>query len=71
MITWGEVGEDEEREGDQIYGDGGRLDFGWSAHNAIYKWRIIELYTWNLYSYEPALPNKFNLKVKDHCLLAF
>lgn len=30
------MGEDAEGKGGQIYGDGGRPDYGWSAHNAIY-----------------------------------
>ena len=33
--------------GDQIYGDERRFDFGWWAHNAIYRLCIIEMYTWN------------------------
>ena len=40
-------GEEKDKRG-QIYGDGGRLDLEWWAHNAIYRWHIIELYTWNL-----------------------
>ena len=34
--------------GGQTYGDGGRLDFAWWAHNATYRWRVTELYTWNI-----------------------
>ena len=30
--------------GGQIYGDGRRSDFGWWAHNAIYRSCIIEMY---------------------------
>lgn len=39
---WAEV---ETGKGGQIYGDQRRLDFGWWAHGAIYRWRILELYT--------------------------
>ena len=34
-----------------VNGDGRRLDLGWWAHNALYRWCIIELYTWNLYNF--------------------
>ena len=29
--------------------NGRRLDLGWWTHNAIDRWCIVELYTWNLY----------------------
>lgn len=29
---------------------GGRLAFRWQAHNAVYRWVIIELCAWNLYN---------------------
>ena len=44
---WGEV-----KEGTgKINGDGRGLDLGWWTHNTIYRWCIIELYTWNLYNF--------------------
>ena len=33
-----------------VNGDGRRPDLGWQTHNTIYRWCIIELYTWNLYN---------------------
>lgn len=37
--------EDDEGKGGQINGDGRRLGFRWSAHDAIYRRCLIELYT--------------------------
>lgn len=39
------MGEDEEGKGGEKYGDEGRLDLGWRAHNAVEGWHIMELYT--------------------------
>ena len=39
------------------------FDFGWWAHNAIYRWCIIDLYTWNLYNFiNQCHHNKCNFK---------
>ena len=47
----------------QIHGEGGRVGFGWAAHSAVYRWCIIELYTWNPYNLiNQCHPNKFNFK---------
>lgn len=34
---------------DWLYGDGRRFDFGWWAHNAMYRWSIIEIYILETY----------------------
>ena len=49
VVTRGEGGWEkvEEGKGGQIYGDGKRSNFAWLAHNAVYRWCITELYTWN------------------------
>lgn len=45
-----------------LSGDKKRLDFGWWRYNAIYRWHIIHLYTWNLYKVvNECHPNKFNV----------
>ena len=36
--------------GGQKYSDR-RFDFGWRAHNTIYRWCIIDMYTWKLYNF--------------------
>ena len=41
---WGEV---EKGKGGQIYGDRGDL----GGDNKMYRWCVIELYTWNLYNF--------------------
>ena len=38
------VGEVVKGKGGQVYGDGRRFDFGWWAHNAIYRSCITEVY---------------------------
>ena len=46
-----------------INGDNMRVGLGWWAHNAAYRWCILELYTWNLYNFtNQCLPNTFNKK---------
>lgn len=58
---WGAV----KGKGGQIYGDGRWFNFGWWAHNAIYRPCITEMYTWNLYNFlNQNHPKKFNLKIK-------
>ena len=50
-------------EGTGINSDRKRLDFGWWASSTIYRWCIIELYTWNLNNFtNQCHPNKFNFK---------
>ena len=44
------VGETEEGEVG-INGDRRSFDFGWWTHSIIYRWCVIELYTWNLYNF--------------------
>ena len=52
-------------------GDGRRLDFESWTHNTLYKWHIIELYTWNLYScINQCHPNKFNKSILKSIKLA-
>lgn len=47
---------------DQICGHG-RFGFGWWAHDAMYRWCILELYAWNLCALiNPWHPDIFNLK---------
>ena len=43
-----ELGEAVKDKGGQIYGCGRRFDVGWWAYNAIYRWCITQVYTWNL-----------------------
>ena len=45
-----ELEEEEEGKKGQIYGNRRRPDFGWWAHNPIYRWCVIKLYTWNLHN---------------------
>ena len=53
--------EDEEGKGGHIQGDGRRLDFGWWAHSAMYRWCVICLFIWNSYNViNQCHPNKFN-----------
>ena len=64
MRWWGEVEESKGR----INGDRRRLYLEWWTHNTIYKWCIIELYTWNLYDFiNQCYPNKFNF-FKKHAI---
>ena len=45
-----------------INGDGGRLTWG-GERNLLYRWCVIELYSWNLYNFiNQYHPNKFNNK---------
>ena len=59
------VGEAEEHMWWRVNCDRRDLTLG-GAHNTIYRWCIIELYTsWNLYNFiNQCYPNKFNLKIK-------
>ena len=45
VVTGGRVGEGQEKiKGDQRYGDRRRLEFGWWAHSAIYRYhRMVHL----------------------------
>ena len=48
-----------------INGDGRRPNLGWWIHNIVYRWRIVELCTWNLYNFvKQCCPNKFNKNEK-------
>ena len=39
--------------------------FGWWTHSAVYRWRVIELYTWDLNHFiNHCRPNKLNKKEK-------
>ena len=51
------VGEWKWARGGQM-GNGNRLDFGWSAHDAGCRWCFIELYTWNLYVFINQYPSQ-------------
>ena len=52
-----------------INGDGRRFGLGWWAHNTIYRWCIIELYTWTLYNFiNQHHSNKFNKFFKEQLI---
>ena len=65
VVTRGKGGqweEDEKVKGSRIYGGGRRLDFGWWAHNRVYRRCIIKLYNWNICNViNQCFPIKFNL----------
>ena len=44
------VGRGEEGKGGHKYGDWRKLDFRWWAHDGIYRWCVIKLYTGKLYN---------------------
>ena len=49
-----------------INGDERKLDFGPWIYNTIYKWCIIDLYTWNLYNFiNQCCLSKFNKNIKE------
>ena len=51
-----------------ISGDGRRLGLGWWTHNTIYRSRITQLYTWNLYNFINQYHPKNSIKIKKNAL---
>ena len=62
VITRGKEGWEQVEEGEWgINGDRRNLDCGWWARKAPSRWRIAELYTWNLHNFsEQCNSNTFN-----------
>ena len=58
----------------RINGDGRTLDLGWWTHNTIHRWRIVELYPWNLCNFinpcHPYFKNCWKLKKEAQNLAA-
>ena len=64
-MTRGERGRGEVEDGiGGINDDGRRIDLGWWTHNMMYRWCVIELYTWNIEFYYQSHPYQFNKKEK-------